>query len=76
MRIYGSAEGVNKLLRIRRRLIILKHEVKAALKVGIKTIDTQRLNERLQHIAKLPRPGYKGSRCAPERCRCNHGIIE
>jgi len=66
--------GVLKVLEIRRQLIILKHEVKEALKAGVVSISTDRLNERLQHIAKIPRPGLPKLRCNG-RCRCHKGIV-
>ena len=75
MKVYESIDGIRKALEIRHRLIVLKHEVKDALKAGVQMISTNRLNERLQHIAKLPRPGYKGKRCEPGRCRCHKGIV-
>jgi hypothetical protein len=67
--------GVVKAFEIRHKVVKLKHEVKEALKSGVKTIDTERLNERLQHIAKVPRPGLPKLRCWG-KCRCELGIVE
>ena len=74
MRFYGSQAGWTKLIAIRQGLLDLKHEVKAALKAGVVNISTDRLNERLQHIAKIPRPGLPKLRCNG-RCRCAKGIV-
>jgi hypothetical protein len=72
--LYSSPPGWTKALAIRREVITLKHEVKAALKAGVPWINTDRLNERLQHIAKIPRPGLPKLRCNG-RCRCRKGIV-
>ena len=71
MKLYdpGNPDGHAKLLAIRRELIIMKHEVKKAMKSGQMTVQIGRLNERLQHIAKIPRPGLPKLRCNG-RCRC------
>jgi hypothetical protein len=61
--------GVVKAFAIRHALVKLKHEVKATMKAGYMTINVGRLNERLQHIAKLPRPGLPKVRCN-RKCRC------
>lgn len=70
---FVEAVGITKAFAIRREIVALKHEVKAALKAGHRTVDIRRLNERLQHIAKLPRPGY-APRC-PGKCACLKGIV-
>lgn len=71
MKLYdpGNPAGHAKLLAIRRELITMKHEVKAAMKAGHGPVSIHRLNERLQHIAKIPRPGLPKLRCNG-RCRC------
>ena len=73
-KLYDTPEGHVKLLAIRRGLITLKHEVKVAMKSGHMTVDIGRLNERLQHIAKIPRPGLPKLRCNG-RCKCGGGIV-
>lgn len=77
MKLYDPTNqaGHAKLLAIRRGLIDLKHEVKLALKSGHMTVDIHRLNERLQHIAKIPREGLPKQRCNG-RCRCARGIVD
>ena len=67
--------GVVKAFQMRQALLRLKHETKELLKAGVKTVDVQRLNERLQHIAKIPRPGFEKRRCG-ERCRCGKGLVD
>ena len=51
--------GVNKWLLARRRFIRLKHEVKDMLKASTPRTERhrllQRINEQMQHIAKMPR---------------------
>ena len=70
----GNLAGHAKLVAIRRGLITLKHEVKAAMKSGHMTIEIGRLNERLQHIAKIPTPVRPKLRCNG-RCKCRRGIV-
>ena len=72
-KLYDTPEGHVKLLAIRRALIIMKHEVKEAMKAGQMTVDIGRLNERLQHIAKIPRPGLPKLRCNG-RCQCKRWL--
>jgi hypothetical protein len=71
MKLYDpyNLVGHAKLLAIRRELITMKHEVKAAMKSGQTVVDINRLNERLQHIAKIPHAGLPKLRCNG-RCRC------
>ena len=60
--------GVPKAFAIRAGLIALKHEVKYALQHDL-PVNVQRLNERLQHLAKYPRPGLPKVRCNG-KCQC------
>ena len=69
-KLYDTPEGHVKLLAIRRELITMKHEVKKAFLAGKMYVPMVRLNERLQHIAKIPRPGLPKLRCNG-RCRCS-----
>lgn len=76
MKLYdpGNLDGHTKLVAIRRGLIDLKHEVKELMRTGVKEVPVNRLNERLQHIAKIPRPGLPKLRCNG-RCQCKKGLI-
>jgi len=59
LRFILMRRGVNKWLLARRRFIRLKHEVKDMLRAATPRTERHRLlqsiNERMQHIAKMPR---------------------
>ena len=68
--------GVPKAFAIRHGLVRLKHEVKDAMMADPNgTIPLTVLNERLQHLAKIPRPGLPKQRCNG-RCRCNKPLTQ
>ena len=69
-----AESGVLKAFAMRRGLLCLKHEVKDLLKAGVRDVDTQRLNERLQHIAKIPRPGGLLRQKCGKHCQCARGL--
>ena len=77
MKLYDlyNPHGHAKLLAVRRGLIDLKHEVKSLLKAGVQAVPVDRLNERLQHIAKIPHAGLPKLRCNG-RCRCKRGLVD
>jgi hypothetical protein len=59
LRFILMRRGINKWLLARRQFIRLKHEVKDMLKASVIRTERHRLlqaiNERMQHIAKMPR---------------------
>ena len=73
VQVVMDREGVEKAFKIRYEVVRLKHEVKKALKDGETTMSLHRLNERLQHIAKIPHLGLPKQRCNG-KCRCANGI--